>query len=158
MYDFSVRPKSILFVCTGNTCRSPMAECLAREIFPDMNISSAGLSGFSGSPASEGAKAAMEARGFSLANHRSQAAYGQTFADFDLIIPMTSNHKKAILAALPKLGDKVFTLGELVAKRGEDITEIDDPYGLPVSAYVDAANTIELLLFKLAAKFPALNA
>ncbi|MDD2568401.1 MAG: low molecular weight protein arginine phosphatase [Clostridia bacterium] len=158
MYDFTVRPKSMLFICTGNTCRSPMAECLAREIFPDIAISSAGLAGFSGMLASEGAIAAMAARGFSLEAHRSRAVTSYLLEEAELIIPMTSSHKRAVLAHFPEFATKVFTLGELAADETENdntaLAEINDPYGLPTEVYLDTANNIEKLLFALAAKLP----
>ena len=159
MYDFSKTPPSILFVCTGNTCRSPMAECIARELFPHIAITSAGLAGFSGMPASEGAIAAMAARGFNLLSHRSRGITPYLLEEAALVIPMTSSHKRAILAHFPEFAHKVFTLGELAVPEGEGenaiVAEINDPYGLPTEAYVQTANAIEKMLFALAAKLPA---
>lgn len=162
MYDVSVRPQSMLFVCTGNTCRSPMAECMAREIFPDITVSSAGLAGFSGMPASEGAIAAMAARGLSLISHRSRAVSPYLIEGSELVVAMTSSHKRALIAHFPEFAGKVFTLGELAAPVGQDeavvLAEINDPYGLPVEVYTDTANAIEKLLFALAAKLPCAQA
>ena len=64
--------RSVIMVCSGNTCRSPMAEALLRRMLPGVDVSSAGLYAMNGMPASDGAQREMARRGLSLANHRSR--------------------------------------------------------------------------------------
>lgn len=138
----------ILFVCSGNTCRSPMAEALCREKLPGVEAFSAGLGAISGLPASIGALDEMAARGLNLDHHRSRALTSYLLADADLVLCMSKSHRDVILSALPELRDKVFTLAEYV---GED-ADIADPFGGDAATYAACADQIAALLDKLAAK------
>lgn len=140
----------ILFVCTGNTCRSPMAEALCREYLPGVEALSAGLGTCAGLPASLGALEAMERRGLNLDHHRSRPLTSYLLADADLILCMSPGHKQTILAGLPEYADKVFTLGEYVGEPAD--TAISDPFGGTPEVYEDCACQIEGLIKRLAAK------
>ena len=87
----------MLFVCTGNTCRSPMAEAIARRRASELGwdhveVGSAGVAAFSGSPASEGALDASAAHGLDLSNHRSTLLTDDLAAEADLILTMSTSH------------------------------------------------------------------
>lgn len=138
----------LLFVCTGNTCRSPMAEAMCRAKLPDIEVLSAGVNATNGLPASIGAIDAMDARGLNIDHHRSRALSSYLLADADLVLCMSKSHRDIILSALPEMADKVFTLAEYV---GED-AEIADPFGGDSAEYNACADQIEALLDKLAAK------
>ncbi len=139
----------ILLVCTGNTCRSPMAEALCQHYLPEVETLSAGVGAAPGLPASIGAQEAMERRGLHLEHHRSRALSAYLLADADLVLCMNQSHKQVILQALPEMTDKVFTLAEYVDEPNQDIA---DPFGGDSEAYEACAQQIEALVQKLAAK------
>lgn len=140
--------KSVLFICSGNTCRSPMAEALLAARLPELNVSSAGLSTVPGLPASIGAIDAMDAYGLNLDYHRSRQVSSYLLADADLVLCMGQSHKQVIVQALPELADKVFTLGEYAG----DEQDIADPFGGDAEEYAACAAQIDALVEKVAAK------
>lgn len=92
---------TILFVCTGNTCRSPMAACMMKQLcqeagLTDIRIISAGVDAWDGQPASQGARHAMESRGLSLADHRSQTVTQQLLNETDLVFCVSPRHGEAL--------------------------------------------------------------
>lgn len=92
---------TILFVCTGNTCRSPMAACLMADLcrqhgLTDVQCLSAGVDAWDGQPASNGAQHAMEKRGMSLAAHRSQTVTQALLNQTDLVFCVSPRHGDAL--------------------------------------------------------------
>jgi protein-tyrosine-phosphatase len=140
--------KSVLFVCTGNTCRSPMAAALLKHYAEQAGIAvrtaSAGLGAFTGDPASEGAVAAMSELGVDLASHRSRKFHPALAEEFDLILVMTKSHKDQLLQLAPELAAKVYLLQEYedslksqeeLAETREKVYGITDPFGGSVEVY-----------------------
>jgi len=118
----------VLFVCTGNTCRSPMAAAflkdkLAKEgLAEKAAVESRGIGLCSGKPATPEAAAAMAARGLSLDGHRSRRLTYGDIADADLVLTMDCDHKAWVLALSPEAAPKTFTLGEY-AGTGEEVSD-----------------------------------
>lgn len=146
--------KHILFVCTGNTCRSSMAKALM-EVFvlqdPFLNnrikVDSAGVSAYPGQPASPNSIAVlMKLWGIDLSSHSSKQLDFLMVSEADLILTMTMGHKKTILQLYPEAADKVFTLKEFV---GGDSQDIQDPFGASEEIYKNCALEINEALERL---------
>src|SRR5215213_9386709 len=121
----------ILFVCTGNTCRSPLAEVIARKIaiergLADVEVVSAGTSAHDGAPASDGALLVGMERGMDLVTHRAQTLSRDLVRDADLILAMGPHHLERI-EALGGAG-RSYLLSEY-ASHGSSSRAISDPIG-----------------------------
>ena len=127
----------ILIVCTGNTCRSPMAEYLLRALLhkqgvaSQFHISSAGLACYPGVPISENALLVLKERGIDASGHVSHPVTLQLITNADRIYVMTEAHRRAIIQAVPETAEKIIVLS------------VQDPYGMPLERYQECADQIE---------------
>jgi len=137
--------KKILFVCTGNTCRSPMAEALfrAKTQGEGFEVRSAGVAAYDGQPASIHAIQVLQERGID-SEHTSTRLNGELLAWSDLILTMTASHKQAIQTYFPEAREKVYTLREFIGVEGYE--DIADPYGGSLEDYRRCAVEIEELV------------
>ncbi|SDI04396.1 protein-tyrosine phosphatase [Alteribacillus persepolensis] len=136
---------NVLFVCTGNTCRSPMAEALFRaKGMEEVQARSAGIYAAQGMPASEGAKTVLHERQIAF-GHASQPLTDELIDWADIILTMTKSHRDIVHQTHPKAMDKAFTLREFAwdDKYGADIA---DPIGGTDETYRACADEIDELL------------
>ena len=146
-------PLTVLFLCTGNTCRSPLAEALARHRFGEerARFLSAGLQAWPGQPASPGSLRAAAERGADLGRHRSRALTPHLLAGVDWVVAMTRAHAALFRQDHPDFSGRV----SLLSTPGRDLAaetvlpaveEVADPFGGPAERYETMAGQIERLL------------
>ena len=123
----------ILFVCTGNTCRSPMAEAILKaKNLPDVEVKSAGIYAVNGSDASPHARQILTQNHIPH-DHKSALLSEKEVNWATVILTMTASHKQAILMNYPETRGKIFTLKEYAGET-EDL-DVMDPFGGDVETY-----------------------
>lgn len=141
----------VLFVCTGNTCRSPMAEILMKQRIADrlgctleeledrgVLVMSAGIAAMAGGRCATEAALVMRDRGLDLSTHESQPLTERLVRFADLILTMTRGHREAVVAQWPSSADRTFVLGQE--------RDVADPIGGPRDLYAGCAAEIDGLL------------
>ncbi|MGZ8939189.1 MAG: ribose 5-phosphate isomerase B, partial [Limisphaerales bacterium] len=138
--------KTILFVCTGNVCRSPMAEGLFRHAMKerhDIRIFSAGVGAIDGQPPSAHAVRALRELNIDISRQRSRMLTGELVQQADYIFGMTHGHVDAITLLYPQAADKTFVLREFDDTLDNFEKDIADPIGGSYEVYLDVRDQIE---------------
>jgi protein-tyrosine-phosphatase len=139
-------PNSILFVCTGNTCRSPAAAALFGSRLADPQgwwLESAGTRASRGAPASGQVLALLVAgRGLDLTHHHAKPLEDLPVEQFDLILVMEREHQHDVQARYPALARRI----RLISEMSGGASEIADPFGRGPTAYANMLEELERLL------------
>ena len=138
--------KTILFICTGNVCRSPMAEALFRRAVEgrgDFRALSAGLGAVDGQPPTAHSVTAMRELGVDISAQRSRALTADLLRQADFVFGMTHSHVDTIGLLYPAAAEKTFLLREFEESLDPFEKDISDPIGSPYDVYADCRNQIE---------------
>jgi protein-tyrosine phosphatase len=141
---------SVLFVCTANRFRSPLASAIFTQLLQDsgkadaFTVSDAGTWADEGLPVTREAQIIGERLGVDLSKHGSRVVTGAVLSDYNIVIVMETGHKEAIVNEFPEAGSKVFVLTEF---SGGTSYDIPDPYSIGEDAEEISAE-IERLLVK----------
>jgi RpiB/LacA/LacB family sugar-phosphate isomerase len=145
--------KNILFVCTGNICRSPMAEGLMKHLLkdhPEFSITSAGLAAPENQPPSSHAITAMKEIGINIENIRSRQITPEIVAQAHKIYAMTYGHYDMLLLLFPEAAEKIHLLKHLQAQSHPDISiEVNDPIGQSLETYRQCRDEIHQALLPI---------
>lgn len=148
----------IMFICTGNICRSAMAEAMLKKMveqekIPNIEVCSSGIYAETGDVSTIDAIEVMEEYGINLKEHRATNTKESQVEAMDLILCATLSHKIAVLQAYPDLKEKVYTIKEYagLAKEGKGY-DIADPWGCSIVTYRKCAAEIEDCLKEIVKK------
>lgn len=139
---------SILFVCTANVCRSPMASALFEDIASreyddqDWLVDSAGTWAGGGVPAASNSRLVMSERGLDIEDHHSKTVTGELLNEFDLILTMERHHKESLSIEFPEISGRVYVLSEMVGQA----YDIWDPMGGSLEEFRATADELENIL------------
>jgi glycine hydroxymethyltransferase len=138
--------KTVLFVCTGNICRSPMAEGLFRHAVKgqgDYRVLSAGVGAMNGQPPSANAVAALRELGIDISQQRSAMLTARMAQEADYIFGMTHSHVDAVMMMYPQAAEKTFLLREFDDTLDSYEKDVADPIGGSLEVYVNCRDQIE---------------
>ena len=154
MIDQVLKTKDILFICTGNSCRSAMAEGIMKKMVKsseNIHVSSAGVAAYEGMPASEEAVLVMQAQGVDISAHKARRVTDMMLKQADFILVMDQGHKQYILKQRGELNNKVFLLKEFSEDKSGGLS-IGDPIGMHITFYEKVARELQKSIEGLVAK------
>lgn len=145
----------IMFVCTGNICRSAMAEALLKKMAKEKNkeieIHSCGTTAYPGDTCTEEAIKVMEEYKINMKKHRATHIKQSKIEEMDLILCATTSHKNSVISLYPELQGKVYTIKEYAQENVQE-PDIADPWGYNIQIYKQCAKEIKDNLEKIIEK------
>lgn len=142
--------RSVLFICTANQCRSPMAAALLKSLVAQYGeadrwrIQSAGTWAEPGRPATQLAQAVLRRRNLDLSDHRSRPLDAALLAEASIVLVMTRHHQESIQIEFPEVSGKVHLLSQLIDRN----FDIEDPYGGNLDDYELCVADLQSILIK----------
>lgn len=144
--------KKIMFICTGNICRSAMADGLMKKLAKDNNkeieVYSCGIFAEDGDMPTFNAIEAIKEYDVDLKSHKATNIRNSNINDMDIILCATVSHKNSVINMYPNLKDKIFTIKEYANYDKNDL-DIPDPWGYDIETYRFCASTISKCLNKI---------
>lgn len=143
----------IMFICTGNTCRSAMAEAILRKKVQERNIDvevcSAGIYAENGDEPTDVAIEVMENKGIDMKGHKATNIKNSKIVEMDLILCATNSQKLQVMTLYPELKEKIYTIKEYAYGENGDI---QDPWGNSLRVYGNCAKELEESIDKIIEK------
>ncbi|MFQ5627244.1 MAG: low molecular weight protein arginine phosphatase [bacterium] len=150
----NIKNYQVLFVCSGNTCRSPMAEGLLKVKLPthlqsEISVVSCGTLGLEHQPATPNAIAVTREKGADVSSHRSQGITEKLVANSNIVFCMAEEHRRFIHEHYPVFRDNVFLLRDFGAKEKMADPDVFDPIGSSVGIYRECCRIIDTELNRI---------
>ena len=147
---------NIMFICTGNICRSAMAHKMLEKKLKELNrndvkVYSCGVYAENGDKPTFEGNSIMKEYGIDLSTHRATNIFNSKIKDMDIILCATTSHKNNVLNTFPELKDKIFTMKEYVDFPRNDL-DISDPWACGYEIYKNCAKEIDEVLDKIILK------
>ena len=147
----------VMFICTGNICRSAMAEGYLKKRVQeekiDVQVCSSGIYAEDGAKATHLAEEAMRKYGIDLSEHRATNTHNSKIKQMDIILCATTSHKQILTEMYPDLKEKIYTIKEYAYGNIDESKDINDPWGYDITVYRHCAKelveAIEKILQKL---------